>query len=140
MPLIVRDPRTPKAKSGTTYDDVVLNVDIAPTILAAAGVAAPKLMQGRDFAPLYLAAKKPAWRQEFFYEHPTIQNTNFIPSSEALVRRDAKYIYWPDFGYEELFDLQRDPHETRSLINDPAQATRLAQLRDRFKKLKAQAQ
>jgi len=140
VPLIVRDPRTPKAKSGTTYDDVVLNVDIAPTILAAAGVAAPKLMQGRDFAPLYLAAKKPAWRQEFFYEHPTIQNTNFIPSSEALVRRDAKYIYWPDFGYEELFDLQRDPHETRSLINDPAQATRLAQLRDRFKKLKAQAQ
>ena len=45
-------------------------------------------MQGRDFAPLYLAAEKPTWRDEFFYEHATIRNTDFIPSSEALVRKD----------------------------------------------------
>ena len=96
-------------------------------------------MQGRDFAPLYLATKKPAWRQEFFYEHATIRNTDFIPSSEALVRREMKYIYWPDFKHEELFDLKRDPHEERNLANDPKQAKTLAALRQRCAALKAQA-
>jgi arylsulfatase len=139
VPLIVRDPRLPKRMRGTTNDDFVLNVDLAPSILAAARVAAPSGMQGRDFAPLYLANKKPTWRQEFFYEHATIRNTDFIPSSEALVRRDVKYIYWPDFKHEELFDLKRDPHEERNLANDPKHKQTLTVLRQRFAELKTAA-
>jgi arylsulfatase len=139
VPLIVRDPRMPRTRRGATNDDVVLNADLAPTILAAAGINAPVGMQGRNFAPLYLAAKKPAWRQEFFYEHATIRSTDFIPSSEALVRKEVKYIYWPDFNYEELFDLQRDPFEERNLAADPAHAAKLAILRKQFSDLKAQA-
>ena len=139
VPLIVRDPRLPKNKRGTTNNDFVLNVDLAPSILAAAKVDVPATMQGRDFAPLYLASKKPTWRQEFFYEHATIRNTDFIPSSEALVRRDVKYIYWPDFKHEELFDLKRDPYEERNIVNDPKYAKTLAALRQRFAELKAQA-
>ncbi|MEP7271171.1 MAG: sulfatase [Acidobacteriota bacterium] len=138
VPLIVRDPRMTKRKQNTTNDDFVLNVDLAPMILAAAGIAAPVRMQGRDFAPLYLAAKKPAWRQEFVYEHPTIRDTAFIPSSEALVQREVKYIYWPDFKYEELFDLKRDAYETRNLANDRAHAKELEKLRRRFAELKEQ--
>lgn len=139
VPLIVRDPRMPKNRRGTTDDEIVLNADLAPSILAAAKVAAPATMQGRDFAPLYLAVKRPAWRQEFFYEHATINNTSFIPSSEALVRRDLKYIYWPDFEYEELFDLKRDPHEERNLGSDPKHAKTLPALRARFAELKVKA-
>ena len=70
---------------------------LAPTILAAAKIAAPVRMQGRDFAPLYIANEPPIWRSEYFYEHATIRNIDFIPSSEALVRKDWKYFYWPDF-------------------------------------------
>ncbi|MBL9185905.1 MAG: sulfatase [Opitutaceae bacterium] len=139
VPLIIRDPRMPAAKRGTTNDDFTLNVDLAPTILAAAGRAAPARMQGRDLAPLYLAASAPAWRTEFFYEHATIRNINFIPSSEALVRKDVKYVWWPDFKHEQLFDLTADPHEERNLAADPAQAPRLAALRARFAELKAAA-
>jgi len=139
VPLIVRDPRLPASNRGKTNDDVVLNVDLAPAILAFAGVAAPAGMQGRDFAPLYLAATKPAWREEFFYEHATIRNTDFIPSSEALVSKDVKYIYWPDFKHEELFDLRRDPFEERNLAQDPPHAKTLAALRVRFAELKARA-
>ena len=127
VPLIVRDPRLPKAARGRTNDDFVLNVDIAPTILAAANVAAPATMQGRDFAPLFLSAKKPEppWRDEFFYEHAVIGSKERIPSSQALVRRDAKYIVWPDYEYEELFDLKADPAEQKNLAADPArEATR----------------
>ena len=51
------DPRLPAAKRGTTNDALVLNLDVAPTVLAAAGAKVPEVMQGRDVAPLYLAAK-----------------------------------------------------------------------------------
>lgn len=139
VPLIVRDPRMPSDRRGHINDDIVLNVDLAPTLLASAGIAAPPRMQGRDFAPLYLTAPKPAWRNEFFYEHPTIRNVDFIPASEALVRTDVKYIRWPDFGYEELFDLLRDPREEHNLVKDKQSAGLLARLRTRFAELKAAA-
>jgi len=120
-------------------DDFVLNVDLAPTILAAAGVSSPANMQGRDLAPLYLAAQKPSWRTEFFYEHAIITSTNRIPASEALVRKDWKYFYWPNFNTEQLFDLGADPMEENDRIADSAQATRLAEMRARFAELKAAA-
>ena len=139
VPLIVRDPRLPAAKRGTTSDALTLSVDLAPTILAATGTPPPATMQGRDVAPLYLAAQPPAWRDEYFYEHATVRSVDFIPSSEALVRKDVKYIWWPDFKHEELFDLSADPLEERNLAADPAQAPRLAALRTRFAELKAAA-
>ena len=139
VPLIVRDPRMAKDLRGKRNDDFVLNVDLAPTILSATGVAAPATMQGRDFAPLYLASQKPDWRSEFYYEHATIRNTDFIPSSEALVQKEMKYLRWPDFGHEELFDLQKDPMEEHNLASDPAHASTLASLRTRMEELKAQA-
>ena len=139
VPLIVRDPRMPAAKRGTTNDAFTLSVDLAPTLLAYAGVAAPERMQGRDMAPLYLAAEKPDWRSEFFYEHATLRNKNFIPASEALVRKDWKYMAWPDFEYEQLFDLKADPREENDLARDPKHADRLAEMRTRFAELKAAA-
>ena len=141
VPLIVVDPRMPAAERGAANDALALNVDLAATILAAAGVSAPPRMQGRDLAPLYLggspAGMRPPWRTEFFYEHPTITNIERIPSSEALVRKDIKYIVWPDYGREQLFDLVQDPGETTDVIADPAYAERLEQLRERFARLKA---
>ncbi|MGL5020131.1 MAG: sulfatase/phosphatase domain-containing protein, partial [Luteolibacter sp.] len=116
-----------------------LNVDLAPTILAAAGLKAPPTMQGRDISPLYLAASRPEWRTEFFYEHAIIKDKTFIPASEALVRKDWKYIYWPDFGTEQLFNLAVDPIEENDLVANPAQKDRLAEMRGRFGELKAGA-
>ena len=139
VPLIVRDPRVAVAERGQTREDFTLNVDLAPTLLAAAGIPAPATMQGRDLAPLYLAAVKPMWRTEYFYEHATISSTNFIPASEALVRRDWKYFYWPDFKTEQLFDLRADPQEENDRIHDPALSGRLTEMRQRFAELKAAA-
>lgn len=139
VPLIVHDPRMPAAKRGGTNDDFTLNVDLAPTILGAAGIAAPSGMQGRDFSPLYRAAEKPGWRTEFFYEHAIIKNKDFIPASQALVRKDWKYMLWPDFETEQLFHLSADPLEENDLARDPAQAKQLAEMRTRFAELKAAA-
>ena len=129
VPLIVRDPRMAAERRGGTNDDFVLNADLAPTILAAVRATVPPRMQGADVAPLYLAERKPAWRDEFYYEHAIVRSKEFIPASEALVRRDVKYLYWPDFDHEELFDLAADPLEERSLAADPARAAQKAELR-----------
>ena len=139
VPLIISDPRMAKEKHGITNDDFTLNADLAPTILNAAGIEAPATMQGRDLSPLYLAQNPPKWRNEFFYEHATIRNIDFIPSSEALVRKDWKYFYWPDFQREQLFDMTADPMEENDLAADPAHAERLAEMRNRFAELKAEA-
>jgi arylsulfatase len=139
VPLIVWDPRMEKAKKGRTDDAYALNVDLAPTILAAAGLKAPPKMQGSDIAPLYLASSRPQWRTEFFYEHAIIKDKSFIPASEALVRKDWKYFFWPDFDTEQLFNLTVDPIEENDLVADPAQRDRLTEMRKRFNELKAAA-
>ena len=139
VPLIIHDPRMPKDKQGTTDGAMTLTVDLAPTILTAAGIRVPDVMQGRDIAPLYLAAEKPAWRDEYFYEHPSVGKPGFIPPSEALVRKDWKYMFWPEHGYEQLFDLSKDPREENDLARDPAHAGKLAAMRKRFNELKTAA-
>jgi arylsulfatase A-like enzyme len=136
VPLIIRDPRLPAEKRGVTRDEFALNVDIAPTLLAAAGLPAPERMQGKDLAPLYLAAEPPPWRQEFFYEHAVIRDVNFIPASQALVTKEWKYFYWPDFKKEQLFHLAADPGEQNDLAAEPAQAERLAAMRRQFRALR----
>lgn len=139
VPLIIRDPRMAKEKKGTTNEDFTLSVDLAPTILTATGFDQPKAMQGRDLSPLYLADEKPEWRDEFFYEHATLRDASFIPASEALVRKDFKYFYWPEQKVEQLFDMRTDPHEENDLIDSPEHAEQLAEMRTQFAKLKAAA-
>lgn len=129
VPLVIRDPRLPAARRGAVPQELALNIDIAPTLLAAAGVAIPSVMQGQDLSPLYLNARPPRWRDEFFYEHPTIRSKTFIPASEAVVRRDWKYIEWPEYGVSQLFDLVRDPDERKDLSASPADAAKLGEAR-----------
>ncbi len=139
VPLIIRDPRMPDTIKGTTNDEFTLNVDLAPTILSAAGAKTPVRMQGRDMAPLYTSATPPEWRKEFFYEHATLRNKDFIPASEALVRKEWKYLYWPEHDYEQLFDLKADPIEEHDLARNPKHAEKLKEMRTRFAKLKVAA-
>lgn len=139
VPLIIHDPRMPGQMSGKTNDDFALNVDLAPTILTAAGIQPPPTMQGRDLSPLYLSTTKPEWRSEFYYEHAIIRDKSFIPASQALVRKDMKYILWPDFDREQLFDLMADPFEENDLVSVSSKQEALNEMRTRFAALKAGA-
>jgi arylsulfatase len=134
VPLVIRDPRLPAARRGMTREEYALNIDVAPTIVAAAGQPVPAVMQGEDVAPMYLQASPPQWREAFFYEHPVVLGRDRIPASQAVVRRDWKYVEWPDFDHRQLFDLAADPGELRNLAGVPAHAAREAalaqQLRD----------
>ncbi len=139
VPLIVHDPRLPKDRRGMTSDAMVLNIDIPATILSAAGATVPPRMQGADLSPLCLAPKPPAWRTEFYYQHPVIIGKDRIPQSEAIVRRDGKFAYWPDYSYEELFDLTTDPGERRNLALEAANREKLAGWRTALALVREQA-
>ena len=132
VPLVVRDPRLPSRRRNATRDEFALNIDVAPTIVAAAGLPIPKAMQGGDLSALYLHPRPPAWRDEFFYEHPTITDKARIPSSQGVIRRDWKYIEWPEFDYRQLFDMKADPGELRNLAGNPVYASQQARLRRRL--------
>ncbi len=129
VPMIIRDPRMAENKRGMSNDEFVLNVDIAPTIISAIGAEVPDCMQGEDIAQLYLNEGNVEWRQEFFYEHPTLINKERIPASEALVRHNEKYVYWPDYGYEQYFDLKKDPSELHNGIDDKKYQNKISEMK-----------
>lgn len=139
VPLIIRDPRLPSDRAGTTLDAIALNVDLAPTLLANAGIAAPATMQGRNLATLLYGRSTVDWRTDFFYEHAIIQKKEFIPSSQAVVSLSEKFIRWPDFQVEELFNLSSDPREENNHSADAAQAATLTRLRLRLDELRSLA-
>lgn len=139
VPLVVYDPRLKPEERNKVIDEFVLNIDIAPSILSAAGSEIPELMQGSDFSRLYLSKQNKEWRKDFYYEHPFVSSEKRIPSSEALVTPTAKYIFWPHYQYEEYFDLENDPFEKNNLINQPEYMESIRDLKSRFDGLKALA-
>jgi len=144
VPLIIYDPRMPAEKRGTKDDSLTLNVDLAETILGAAGLHAHPMMQGRDIADLYLSnfpmSAKP-WRTDFYYEYPIGGGLPKDPRSTALVQKDWKYIHWDEKNYDQLFDLINDPLELNDLATNITQKNkiRLKLMKDRHKKLRYEA-
>jgi arylsulfatase A-like enzyme len=135
--LIIKDPRLPKDRQGSTADAITLNVDLAPTILDLAGLPVPAAMQGRSLKPLIEGHTPDDWRTEFFYEHLT--KPNIIPPVEAVRTQRFKYIRWVQIEppVEELYDLQADPLEEKNLIADPAHAGQANELRAKWAKYRS---
>lgn len=126
VPLLIYHPALPARLKGTRPTRMALNIDVAPTLLALAGVEIPKTMQGMDL----LNPKAPD-RTEFFYEH-TFMGSPRLPKVEGVVTTDLKYMKFIEHGYEELYSIGTDPHETNNLVADPAYRTRLEELRKRY--------
>ncbi|MEO6245191.1 MAG: sulfatase [Opitutaceae bacterium] len=135
-PMIVLDPRAPAAQRGQICDALVLNVDVAPTILDFAGMATPPAMQGKCLRPL-LREPGRAFREDFFYEHHYDPGpSRHIERSEGVRGRDWKYIVYLDQtgpAREELYDLRTDKLEMKNLAADPAWQNRLRAAREQHR-------
>ncbi len=129
IPLLVRYPRL--IAKGTVRDELVLNLDVAPTILDLAGVAVPREMQGASWKP-FLAGQKPAWRQSFLAEY--FYENNFATPTVVGVRTvNAKLVNYPGRPeWTQVFDLTLDPYELKNLAADPARGDLQARLRAEF--------
>jgi len=134
IPFLIRYPKL--AKPGTVVDEMVLNIDLAPTLLDLAGVAIPSIIQGRSLKPL-LEGRKPRWREEFLYEYfVDAEYPKNTPKIHAVRTRDWKYISYPELNdVEELYDLRNDPYEMRNLAQDPRYARKLREMKSRLARL-----
>jgi arylsulfatase A-like enzyme len=128
VPLLAYDPRLPDEARGRTLREMALNVDVAPTLLALAGLEPSDRMQGRSLLPL-IRGEATSWRTEFFYEH--LFEHPRLPKMEGVRTEDRKYIRYveTDPVVEELYDLQRDPQEVENLAGRKGSEPTLARLR-----------
>ncbi len=115
VPFVVR---LPENRYGATINSsLVANLDVAPTLLDAAGVRVPGYMEGGSLLRL-LSDEKKNWRETFFYSY-FFEPPYPTPTSFALITERYKLIETNWRGYE-LYDLWNDPEEKNNLANDTA--------------------
>lgn len=124
VPFVVYDGRNPVAQE---RDELLLNIDIAPTILALAGAEIPDTVDGQSFADIISGATVD-WREDFL-----IENWNDQPYADPFVAThegDWVYIHF-DNGTEELYNLAEDPYQITNLAAEDAYADRMSDMRSR---------
>ena len=134
-PLIVRWPGV--VRPGSENTDLVQNLDFAETFLHAAGVAIPAELQGRSLVPLLRSQRPDNWRDAIYYQYYE-HGAHGVPRHYGVRTERYKLIHYPTTGEWELFDLQTDPDELRSIYDDPAHADRVQQLKTRLQQLREQ--
>lgn len=135
VPLLVRFP--PRVKSAQVNSkQMILNIDVAPTLLEIAGVPVPSWMQGRSFLPL-LEAQGTNWRDAFLYEFYEYPAEHCARKHRGIRTERWKLIhFWEQPEEWELYDLETDPDEMRNLIGERAYETRVRELRSRLDALR----
>lgn len=138
VPLLVRYP--PLIPRATVINEMVLNLDLAPSVLDLCDANSLKHIDGRSWKPL-LAGKTRGWRGSWLYFYNYESEFPYTPNVRG-VRTDAwKYVRYPqgdgspDRHKAELYDLIADPLETRNLISEPSAADQLQKLQKEFCRL-----
>ncbi|MEO5804860.1 MAG: sulfatase/phosphatase domain-containing protein, partial [Verrucomicrobiota bacterium] len=135
-PLLVRYPKLVKA--GMIIEPMVLNIDLAPTLLELGGATIPKEVQGQSFLPL-LKGERTNWRESALFEYFKENNNSRTPTWQAVRTDRWKYIQYKDLpGMDELYDLKKDPFEMKNLVNESSAQKQLKELQMELGKLTKQ--
>ncbi|WP_203321820.1 sulfatase family protein [Pseudoxanthomonas beigongshangi] len=137
VPTLMRWPG--RIRPGRTDDrHMVLNIDVAPTLLDLAGVAPPAWMHGRSWKPL-LEERHTEWRQDFLYEWYEYPAVHCARKHRGVRTGRWKLIhFWEQPEEWALYDLREDPDEQVNLIDHSEHADRIAVLKQRITALRAQ--
>lgn len=137
IPMLLRWPK--RIRAGQVDDDhMVLNIDVAPTLLELAGVTAPDWMQGRSWKPL-LDGKQTAWREDFLYEWFEYPAVHCARKHRGVRTARWKLMhFWEQPDEWAFYDLKEDPDEMVNLIDAPQHAERIARLKTRITELRAE--
>ena len=137
--FFVRYPR--RIAPGARFAQMVLATDIAPTMIDLAGGRPGRHIQGRSLVPI-MKGRARKWRASFLIEYfnesawPWIVGMTY----KAVRTERHKLIHWVHKeGVDELYDLERDPHEITNVIGEPAYADAARSLRKELRKLVADA-
>ena len=130
MPFLVRYPK--EIAAGTVCDNIICNVDFAPTFLDLAGLTIPTYMQGKSFRTLLNGKTPREWQEVAYHRYWMHRDMDHNAYSHYGIRNQRyKLIYWYNEGYNlpgtnhggedrewELFDCIEDPLELFNLYND----------------------
>ena len=135
VPLVIRYPA--KIRPGSVdRTHMVLNVDVAPTLLELAGVPVPLGLHGRSMVPLLVGADVP-WRDAFLYEYFEYPAGHCARKNRGIRTDRWKLIHFFEQPEEwELYDLENDPEETKNLATSRAHAKTLSALKVRMAELR----
>lgn len=118
VPLLAHCPELIPA--GRRIGRIALNIDIAPTILDAAGAPVPGTVQGQSLLPLLQGSGIP-WREAMLYEYFWERAFPQTPTVFGVRTERYKYMNFHGiFDLDELYDLEADPKEMHNRIDDPA--------------------
>lgn len=137
VPMMVRWPG--HIQPGRTADQMVLNLDVAPTILEIAGVNIPPAMQGRSMLSLTHGKPDPEWRKDWLYEYYEYPGWEDVRPSRGVRTERYKLIhYFLEPQEWELYDVQVDPDEKNNLYGKPGYEQLTARLKERIEALRAE--
>jgi arylsulfatase A-like enzyme len=120
-PLIVRWPGVVEA--GSRIETMVQNLDVAPTLLDAAGVSVPTDMQGKSLLPLLRRTDDVDWaRDAIYYHYFEFPAVHMVARHYGIRTKRYKLIHYYQTDEWELFDLERDPNEMSTVYDDPQYA------------------
>jgi len=135
IPLLIRYPK--EIKPGTVIEEMVLNIDFAPTLMDYAGISVPEDMDGRSMRQL-LAGESLQWREDFLYEYYAYPDWHMVRPHKGVRTKKWKYIDYYDFPNHEyeLYDLENDSGEEHNLIDNPTYKDVVESLRKRLIQLR----
>jgi arylsulfatase A-like enzyme len=135
VPMAIRYPK--KIKAGTVRDEMILDVDIAPTLLDLAGVPVPEHMQGCSIIGLAANGDNTGWRTEWLYEYFEYPGWENVKPNRGIRTERYKLIHYHLEPQEfEMYDLAQDPGETQNLYDNPQHAALQQDLFNRLQKIR----
>lgn len=136
MPFIIRYPKMIKPK--TVVDDVISNIDIAPTLLDLGGISIPKEVQGKSFVSNLQGKTSKNWRQSMYYHYYEYPFWHHVQPHYGIRTERYKLIhFYYDVDIWELYDLKNDPSEMTNLIDSKKHISLIKKLKKELTALKS---
>jgi arylsulfatase A-like enzyme len=134
MPFIVRYPEKVKPKS--INNDIITNIDFAPTLLELAGVKPPKEVQGRSFVDNMKGSTPSDWPDEMYYHYYEFPFWHHVqPHYGIRTERYKLAHFYYNIDVWEFYDLKTDPEELVNQIDNPEYAKVIKEMKIRLNKL-----
>ena len=138
MPLIIRYPKM--VKPNTETQDIVTNVDFAPTLLDLAGIKFSEKVQGKSFKPVLLNATPKKWKQAAYYHYYEFPYWHHVqPHYGIRTQRYTLAHFYYSIDVWELYDLEKDPMQMNNVYNDPNYSKVIVDLKKELKQLMVEA-
>ena len=134
MPFMVKYPE--RIKAGSVNEDIITNIDFAPTLLELAGITTTQKMQGTSFVPVLEGNTPNNWQDAMYYHYYEFPFWHHVQPHYGI--RTQKYTlahFYYNIDVWELYDLEKDPNQMNNIYNDPNYTSTITELKAKLKNL-----